>query len=289
MYITGITSSDADEKFSIIETSGITEGDREYMRTLLPEAVDTPEEVVLYIQNNYSDIVSNLTTIQKEMMDIFFLEQSMMYYCGNYEAYCDLKEIYELRQSLAAVRGVQSRGPVVCKLTIFSDKGGESDGSSADGVGFGRHAWLRFENKSTSTIMVGGKSVGPGEAVTIGTTSSEAEHKGAWYNLEYMRINNYDNCYSKSVNIDSNTLSILSQLLKAHDDWSKTQNCSYYASIVWNQSGGVTLSPGVIPTPVGLANSIINTGSYNINESFTAMDLIYYNATTATYCSRYND
>ena len=149
MYITGITSSDADEKFSIIETSGITEGDREYMRTLLPEAVDTPEEVVLYIQNNYSDIVSNLTTIQKEMMDIFFLEQSMMYYCGNYEAYCDLKEIYELRQSLAAVRGVQSRGPVVCKLTIFSDKGGESDGSSADGVGCG---WSATASLTTSSF-----------------------------------------------------------------------------------------------------------------------------------------
>ena len=61
-----------------------------------------------------------------------------------------------------------------------------------------------------------------------------------------------------------------------------------YASVMWNQSGGTTLNAGVIPTPNSLANAIIGTGSYNVNEQFTAISTVYYNATTPIVSSEHN-
>lgn len=291
MYITGTTAAEADELFLIIETTGITQEIREYVGAIIPENLKTSEDIVLYIQNDYMEIVSNLTTSEKEMIDLFFLEYGIMYYRGNYEAYCDLKEIYEFKKELATLkmqRNSQTRSvnDTICTLTIYSDTGAGTDGNSGhgDGSALGKHSFLRFENLSSQPIMVAGLEVDAGESVTVGTfagssTYNGTGYRGTWFNREYARRASYFNTYSKGVNISSDDLYIASQLLMAYDWWSLTENCAFYASTVWNQFG-VELSAGVIPSPKALANSIIATGRYNYNQSYTAGDTVYVDATT---------
>ena len=72
---------------------------------------------------------------------------------------------------------VSSSAVAIMRIFAINDGGRSSFNTSG-------HAFLSIKNISSSTITVGGLSVGSGKTVTVGTWGNKNEHTGLWYNLE---------------------------------------------------------------------------------------------------------
>lgn len=283
-YLTNLDNSKADEYFQIIEEVGVDNN------VVFKDNLETDEAVVLYIQENYDNLCADLSAEEKANLDIYLLDKAISYYENDVDARKGLSERYTAQVLLEKDEGVTPYAADVCKMTIFADNTESYVGSSGLSIDAGTHAWLRFQNASSSSIKVGGLSVAAGSAVTIGTWGNKSKYIGVWYNLEAVAIkknNAYTSRYSKSINLTSAELSKLSVVLKSYDRWTAGNNCSSYASVIWNNAGGTILSAGLINTPKKLASSIIKTGSYSKNASCTGGSKVYYNATSPTRYSAY--
>lgn len=150
----------------------------------------------------------------------------------------------------------------IATLTIFADPTSSTIGSSWTSYDLGTHAFITVRNISTSNITVGKLSgIAPGKTVSIGSWGNKAEHKGLWYNLEaYFVYKNkaYAGRVSYAMALDSTKLATLNTYIKNKDSWSNTNNCSTFASGVWNSvaSSAEKISAGLPNTPKNLANNI---------------------------------
>lgn len=150
----------------------------------------------------------------------------------------------------------------IATLTIYADPTSSTIGSSGLSYDLGTHAFITVKNISASNITVGKLGlIAPGKTVSIGTWGNKSEHSGLWYNLEAYYI--YKNAaYSKRVSysmaLTDTTLSTLNTYIKNNDYWSRTTNCSSFASGAWNSAAVSTdkISAGIPNTPKNLANNI---------------------------------
>ncbi|MBD5113009.1 MAG: hypothetical protein HDT42_10865 [Ruminococcaceae bacterium] len=175
-----------------------------------------------------------------------------------------------------AVTTATTEGSVVEVLTIhsaqrFSETQGGGSSSSSSGGDSG-HSFLSFKNTYSDPIRIGGLSVGRGCEITFGTWDLSA-HRGVWYNLESYCINHagkMPNRISVSMNVTMSQVDIINfNIDLSSDHWSLIDNCSAFATLVWNSASkfsGPQVSAGAIPTPQGLYNSIKKMDGCQINR-----------------------
>lgn len=145
-------------------------------------------------------------------------------------------------------------------LTIFSSNDGGSSSSNTSG-----HAFLSFSNTSSSSVVVGGLTVAPGEEITFGTWGNKSAHVGIWYNLESYFIHSqgaYDNRVSLSVGITQSSVNSINTIMEDYDTWGVLNNCASFAIRVWNAVCSTTLSAGTIDNPTDLMTSIRSNSGY---------------------------
>ena len=148
-------------------------------------------------------------------------------------------------------------------MSIYSDPNGGS---------FGGHAFVVIMNDSDKTITVGTYELDAGSSVSIGTWGNMSGHKGIWYNLEtaHQAIDGQYNTYvSLSMDINSVDLKIINEFIDNNDAWTAYNNCSYFASGVWNEVSDTQVSSlGLWNNPQTLAKSIMSIDGYSTGTSF---------------------
>lgn len=95
-------------------------------------------------------------------------------------------------------------------------------------------------------------------------------HNGIWYNLESYFVHNlsaYSNRVSLSMSVSLDDIDDINTLVSSNDTWSLTNNCSSFATKIWNQISSTDVSAGVINTPTSLMNSIKSKTGYQTNRS----------------------
>ena len=132
--------------------------------------------------------------------------------------------------------------------------------SSKANSGILGHSFLIVENIGVSTFKIGHMTVPVGESITVGTYSNRKNHNGIWYNIEgYTGMNG--TCYSLTTGLTGSQVATLRDTINAHDSWSLTKNCSYFAKTVWNSvNTGCKLSGS---NPKALADSIKKVNGYS--------------------------
>lgn len=165
----------------------------------------------------------------------------------------------------------------VAEMRIFADTEGESS-FSTDG-----HAFLTIKNISTSNITVGGLIVAPSKTVTVGTWGKFSEHRGLWYNLEGYAVHvagtDYSNSVSMKVVLSQSLLETVSTNIRNGDSWlAVTNNCSSFATRIWNSVCSDKISAGTPNTPTTTYNSIkaYGTSYYRVGASIPYDYVVYY-------------
>lgn len=163
-----------------------------------------------------------------------------------------------------ATLAIEPRESTVGVLTIFASNDGGSSSLNTSG-----HAFLAFKNTSSSSVTVGGLSVGSGHEITFGTWGNKSNHLGIWYNLESYFANNqgaYTNRVSLSMSVTQDDIDKINTLIANNDTWSALNNCSTFAAKIWNAASSKTLSAGTPNTPTALMASIESKGAYEIRR-----------------------
>lgn len=159
----------------------------------------------------------------------------------------------------------EPKATTVGTLTIFSSNDGGNSSWNTSG-----HAFISFKNTSSSSITVGGLSVGSGHEITIGTWGNKSNHVGIWYNLESYFVNNqsaYSNRVSLSMSVTQANIDTINTLISNNDTWTALNNCSSFAVKIWNAVSSKTLSAGTPNTPTSLMTSIKSKSGYQTGRA----------------------
>lgn len=173
-----------------------------------------------------------------------------------------------------------STSDIVAQLQIFAWEGdGSSSSSSFSTKG---HAFLVITNLSDHNICAGSLYIKPNTGITIGTWDYFAdEHRGLWYCLEgyhYYHYHDYSNSYSLSVNLTQSLLDRVNTIIRKSDSWDPLNNCSTFASNVWNSVCSDKVNAGFPNTPKALKESIASYGLkyYGIGVEIPVYYAAYY-------------
>ena len=150
---------------------------------------------------------------------------------------------------------VEPRGYYTAEMVIYSNGSG--------------HAWITMRNCTDKTLTVGHLDVDAGDTISVGTFGNRESHQGIWYNIEAY-YNAGASSVSKSTYLTLDQFNKVNKKINASNSWSMTNNCSKFAVNVWNSAGLTQLSAGNVATPQNLYDSIIASGVYNTNRSFTS-------------------
>ena len=157
-----------------------------------------------------------------------------------------------------------SVGPYL--LSIFSCAN-DSNNSSINTTG---HAFLTIKNCTSTSIIVGGITVVPYEEISVGTWGNKEPHTGIWYNLESYLVNAnqaYQGRVSLTENITQSDINTINTLISNNDEWSYLDNCSSFATGIWNEISSVNLNAGFPKTPASLVESIKSKSGYETNRT----------------------
>lgn len=165
----------------------------------------------------------------------------------------------------ATAFAAEPKATTVGTVTIFASNDGGSSSLNTSG-----HAFIAFKNTSTSSITVGGLSVGAGHEITFGTWGNQSNHVGIWYNLESYFVNNksaYTNRVSLSKDVTQADVDTINSLISKNDTWSALNNCSSFATKIWNSISSTTLSAGTPNTPTSLMSNIKSKSGYQTKRA----------------------
>ena len=251
------------------------------------------ENTLLYIQDNYTILTNNMNDEEKEIFDKFLLKKALIYYyniLGDGFINLSLKDSFDSK--ISKPDESKATNSNVAALRLYSDGSQHTYGSSGLNVDVGCHSWISVSNLTGSAITVGGLSVPAYNTVTIGTWGNKSEHNGIWYNLEG---NYYAGDYPSTTAlmiklIDSTELTTLSNAIKnsSNDTWSYTNNCSSFASRMWNLiATSQTVSAGLINTPKNLATNMLSGAGIQSTPVTTSVS-IYYKGNNPVYSTAWN-
>lgn len=173
------------------------------------------------------------------------------------------------------------------KFSIYS-----SYSDDTDSLG---HSWLVIENDTNEMYDFYNTVIGMGETVTIGTwgnckdPETQKVYKGAWLNLEAYFGMWRNNTASLTMEITATQLSQISKKCISMNEWSAVNNCSYFASKVWNAiaPSNLQVSSYTFPAnyPKTLKASIEKKEGYETNRKTAYNDYTGYcpNDTTFKY------
>ena len=280
-FLTDNTESESREIFNDLDVE-LEEQEIAFLQSI-GIAQETSEEIVLFIQDNYDELIEDKTTEVKELIDKYLLTHSLKYY------YNILGDDYEYQEAVAPTienyeNQTRSSTTNVVSLRVCSDPSTWGTDSAETGISavVGHHAWIQVRNLTNNTITVGGLSVGPLKSVTIGTWSGEI-HKGIFYNYEVYKQSRYssfsatESVYAVQV-LTQSELNILNSkiTLSSNDIWRTYNNCSSFAARMWNSVADYSVSAGVIPTPENLAESILEDAGGSTQLMLPNATKVYY-------------
>jgi hypothetical protein len=129
-------------------------------------------------------------------------------------------------------------------------------------------------NNSENDITIGAVTLKPGMNVTIGTFGNrQTEHNGIFYNLEATKPSEMKSYVSLQMNLDLDQISTINDFIADNDRWSIYNNCSSFASRLWNSVSDTELSSGFWwNTPSNLAGSIMKQDGYLTGRHFDIAD-----------------
>ena len=262
-----------DQEITFLQSIGITQ--------------ETSEEIVLFIQDNYDELIENKTAEVKELIDKYLLTHSLKYY------YNILGDDYEYQEMVVASKcentGNQTRSTNtnVVSLRICSDASLRSASMASTGleVSRGHHSWIQVCNLTNEEILVGGLYVEPAQTITIGTWNGSA-HRGVYYNVEIFYRNQFsttESVYAVQL-LTQEELEILNSqiVLDSNDSWDIYNNCSNFAKKMWNAVADYTVSAGIVPNPITLANNILGTLGGSTQLLLPTEGTTYYDAANPT-------
>ena len=111
------------------------------------------------------------------------------------------------------------------------------------------HAWIKFENLSSSSVKFGQAEVRPNEYATVGKWGNQ-DPKQMWYNLELTKsdeLNTTKKGGHISVVIGPDELSSINACIAANYNvaWELSSNCTHLACSIWNSfNPEITFSAG---------------------------------------------
>lgn len=150
-------------------------------------------------------------------------------------------------------------------MQIVSRPSVDSSSESSSILG---HSFLIIKNVGVSIIKIGHMSVAVGDSITVGTFNTRENHTGIWYNLEGSQ-GSKGTSYGFTCGLTGAEVTTVTNTINAHNEWSVTKNCSYFAKTVWNSVSSVKLSGN---DPLALANSIKKINGYVTNPSIPRKD-----------------
>lgn len=172
----------------------------------------------------------------------------------------------------------------VIQLSIYAFEAGSSSGSS-NGGGWG-HAWLVIENGTDDEYDFYNTTISAGETVSIGTWGNMEDpdtgnlYKGAWLNLEAYYGWGTHNTVSLTITITAEQLYTVSEKCIDMNNWTAVNNCSYFASKVWNSVApeDMHVNSYFFPAnfPAILMDNIQEIDGYQSNRAFGYNDYIGY-------------
>jgi hypothetical protein len=160
----------------------------------------------------------------------------------------------------------------VAELTIYATNDGSSSSSTSG------HGWVTIKNIGTANITIGQLSaIKPNLLISVGTWGNETEHNGLWYNLEcfYNKQLAYKTV-SLSMQLTAAQLSTVNSIIVNNDAWAPLNNCSSFATKLWNSVSSTSLSAGIPNTPTALIASIKSKAGYKTNSAFGWDYIVYY-------------
>lgn len=160
----------------------------------------------------------------------------------------------------------------VAELTIFSDSSSEGSSYSTDG-----HSFVAIKNISSSNIQIGLLSpIAPNKSISIGTWGNQtSEHIGIYYNLEALLYSQgyYRNTVSLIMQITASQLTTINNFIINNDTWTIPNNCSVFASNLWNSVNSVWFIGG---TPTYLKTQISSRSGSVTGKVIPYDFLVYY-------------
>lgn len=230
---TGLSSTDVQHLLDEIKNKGLSQDEITSVEELIPPSNNYLENV-LYVQDNYDQIISKLSAGQKKTLDKYFLYYALRYYDKNpvdiQHSMGTISNGYIVPESISSlIYGFDDtsvndlmRSSYVAELQVFSD-GTENiqNGSSGLSLDTVVHSFISVKNISNSNIVVGKLQVATRKTMVLGTWGNKDEHKGLWYNLEPKFIRDkgdYDNKVSLKANLISDYMNSLKRFITVNDD-----------------------------------------------------------------------
>lgn len=194
-------------------------------------------------------------------------------------------------------------------VSIYSNDSNGSSNSSLLG-----HSWIEIYNNSTQSFYIGHYLLLPFSGVTVGTYGNKS-HLGIYYNLEYLNYISQTNTpnngsiytngstysseyYSNDYNSNDGRVSLtnvvslfyylyINVVLNSSDSWGLFDNCTNFATNVWNTVSDIQLSVPIISTPSNLKNQIKNISNVTYNRPLcgNSVKVGYYQGNSFVYTS----
>lgn len=290
LLVTGLNENAVNRIYDEVKNGDFKDVDK--IEQILYNAITNTrfEDTVLYLQNNYDEIVSSISAEQKELVDKYLLHYALEYYIS-------YSNIEDFQASPQTISNLEVEEPIlidndvfeelyvnpnevvlgenaplagsstqVASLRIFADPSTNiHEGSSGLEMDLGVHAWITISNISNNNITIGKFSIPANKTLALGTWGNQDEHIGLWYNIESKRIRDNDSYSARvfvRVDITEDNLSKANGVILSSDAWSRTNNCSSFAVKVWNKVCSTRLSAGIINTPKTLGANIKKVDGY---------------------------
>lgn len=184
----------------------------------------------------------------------------------------------------SAIRAQASPNEGVINLSVYALYG-EGDSSSSGGDGLG-HAWIVVENGTENMYNFYNTRIVGGETFSIGTWGNRFDPntgktvKKAWLNLESYFQMVGDNTVSLTIEITEEQLETVNKKCIELNKWSVVNNCSYFASHVWNEVApeGMKVNSYFFPAnfPKTLKASIKKISGYQTNRKIDKNSFVGY-------------
>ncbi|MDQ1287243.1 MAG: hypothetical protein QG622_808 [Actinomycetota bacterium] len=135
------------------------------------------------------------------------------------------------------------------------------------------HSFLLINNIDTLPHSLVGMTVAVGGEVSVGTWGNKPDGKGVYFNLErHFGPGAYPGRVSLEMNLTSEQLSTVSKRIVDNNSWALANNCSSFATKVWNSVATVKVKAGTPNTPAKLTGNIKTHAGWVTNTGFSALN-----------------
>lgn len=170
---------------------------------------------------------------------------------------------------------------IVAKIRIFAANDGGTSSLNISG-----HAFISIENTAGFPYPIGAITLNSGHEMTLGTWSGMG-WDGMWYNLE--TTENTPLYVYLTDEIQMNEICKVNQYIATHNSWSEFNNCSSFATGLWNTVSDINLSAGIPNTPTTLKQNILAVSGNKTGRNIGRLTPIGYVDGDGTFIDKSED